>query len=111
MARNIPTLFWRQIMKDKPAIVILVGVAIGLVSSSFLKQSEAQGQVKQEKQTWEYKVETFRVSESEGMNNTHARIINGLASEGWEYAGLIGAGKVEGMDHSAGCVLFKRLKK
>ncbi len=96
-------------MKGKLIIVILVGVLIGLVSSSFLKQSEAQGQVKQEKQAWEYRVESFRVGE--GMETTHARIINGLASEGWEYDGLIGSGRVENRTYAVGCVLFKRLKK
>jgi hypothetical protein len=96
-------------MKGKLVIVILVGVAIGLSASSLLKQSEAQGQVNEEKQTWEYRVETFRVGD--GMESTHTRIINGLASEGWDYAGLIGSGRVENRTYSVGNVLFKRLKK
>jgi hypothetical protein len=96
-------------MKGKLVILVLVSVAIGLGASSLLKQSEAQGQVKQEKQTWEYRVESFKVGE--GMETTHARIINGLASEGWEYDGLIGAGQVEYHTYSVGNVLFKRLKK
>jgi hypothetical protein len=100
---------WRQIMNGRLAIVVLLGVAIGLYASSFLKQSEAQGQVNQEKQEWEYQVESFRVGE--GMDKTHARIISGLASEGWEYVGLIGAGPVENRSYSVGNVLFKRLKK
>ncbi len=96
-------------MKGKLAILILVGAVIGLSASSLLKQSEAQGQVKQEKQTWEFKVEPFRVGE--GMESTHARLISGLASEGWEYVGLIGSGPVENRTYSVGNVLFKRLKK
>jgi hypothetical protein len=93
-------------MKGKPVIVVLIGVVIGFVSSSFLLQSAAQEQIKQ---VWEYKVETFRVGD--GMENTHTRIINGLASEGWEFVGLVGTGKVERFDYSVGNVLFKRMKK
>jgi hypothetical protein len=96
-------------MKGKLVIVILVGVLIGLILSSFMKQSEAQGQVKQEKQEWEYRVESFSVGES--ANITHARVINGLASEGWEYVGLISAGQSSQSINSFGNVLFKRLKK
>jgi hypothetical protein len=102
--------FRRQIMKDRLVVVVLCGVVIGLVTSSFFK-SEAQGQVKQERQVWEYRVESFSVGESAGMNNTHARVINGLASEGWEYVGLIGSGQSAESIHSFGNVLFKRPKK
>ncbi len=95
-------------MKTRLIIVVLIGAAIGILSSSFMKSS-AQDQVKQEKQEWEFKVETFRVGE--GMESTHSRLINGLASEGWEYVGLVGTGQVQNRYYSVGNVLFKRIKK
>jgi uncharacterized membrane protein YraQ (UPF0718 family) len=97
-------------MKGKMVIAILIGVVIGLVSSSFLKQSEAQGQVKQEKQTWEYKEVPFVVTQA---NDEHTKKITDLASEGWEYVGLVGSGPSGSSQGfmSVGNVLFKRLKK
>jgi hypothetical protein len=94
-------------MRSKLVVFILVGAVIGLCASSLLKQSEAQGQVKQEKQAWEYKVEFFRVSENK---DKQAEDITKFASEGWEYVGLLVSGQGDS-GYPAGHVLFKRLKK
>ncbi len=95
-------------MKTRFIVVVLIGVAMGLFSSSFMRSS-AQDQVKQDKQEWEFTVETFRVGE--GMESTHSRIINGLAAEGWQYVGLVGTGQVQNHSYAVGNVLFKRVKK
>lgn len=94
-------------MKGRMIVVILVGVVIGLVSSSFLKQSQAQGQVKQEQQAWEYRVQPFNWNENTESQTSH---VTKRASDGWEYVGLLVTGQINSQ-FPIGHVLFKRPKK
>jgi hypothetical protein len=99
-------------------------LVVGLVAWLSLRQSEAQGQVGQDKHGWEYKVVTFRV---EAGDDKQTKEINSLAADGWEYVGLLCAGANpyvirtgggRGGDRgggdqitSCGHVLFKRAKR
>ena len=105
-------------MNYRMVAALSVGLAIGLVGWSSLRQSEAQGQVGQEKQGWEYKVVAFVVEDDNSRNvDTHTKQINSLAAEGWEYVGLLCSGPdvyqapARTRVRSGGNVLFKRPKK
>lgn len=106
-------------MNCKMVAAASLGLAIGLVACSSLRQSEAQGQVGQEKHGWEYKVVAFVVEDENSRNvDRHTKEINSLAAEGWEYVGLLCAGsnpyrtgaRSDMWVKSGGNVLFKRLK-
>ena len=104
-------------MKSKMVAALSLGVLLGMVVWSSLRQSEAQGQVQRLRQLWDYKVVAFVVDDSNNRNVTmHEEKINSLAAEGWEYVGLLCAGPdpyhtgQPGWVNSGGNVLFKRPK-
>ena len=105
-------------MNCKTVAAVSLGLVLGVVASYSLRQSEAQGQVGQEKQAWEYKVVAFVVEEPTNRNvDRHEKEINSLAAEGWEYVGLLCAGPnpyTTGREWpvtSGGNVLFKRPRR
>ena len=80
-------------MKSKIVAAVAIGLVMGLVASSSLKQSEAHGQREEAKQEWEYKVVAFVVGQKTNRNvDEHQEQIEKLATEGWEYVGLLLAG-------------------
>jgi hypothetical protein len=109
-------------MKSKILASVAIGLVIGLVASSSLRQSEAQGQAEEKRREWEYKVVAFVVDLGRENRNVdgHQQRIEKLAAEGWEYVGLLAAGSNTDMSFrlnnqltvtSGGNVLFKRLKR
>lgn len=106
-------------MRSKMVAALSLGILVGMVAWSSFRQPEAQGQVPQERQQWEYKVVAFVVDNWNTQDvATHEKEINSLAAEGWEYVGLLCAGphphrtRSGGGDlvTSGGNVLFKRPK-
>ena len=113
-----------SIMKCRMVAVSLLALVVGLVAWLSLRQSEAQGQIGQEKQGWEYKVVAFRVQNDNDTADKQTKEINSLVADGWEYVGLLCAGTQpynlrngtlnsnEGSQTSSyGHVLFKRPKR
>ena len=105
-------------MNSKMVAAVSLGLLVGLVAWLSLRQSEARGQVGQEKHGWEYKVVAFVVDEQSHRNvDRHTKQIDSLAAERWEYVGLLCAGpnpysSGAGMRvNSGGNVLFKRPKR
>jgi hypothetical protein len=103
---------WRMVAASSLVLVV------GLVAWSSFRQSEAQGQVGQGKQGWEYKVVTFTVEEGSRYVEGQTKEINSFAADGWEYVGLLCTGPTRHMNGghgetitSNGHVLFKRPKK
>ncbi len=103
-------------MKCKMVAVASVGLAIGLVAWSSLRQSEFQCQAGQAKGGYEYKVVAFVVQDDSRDVDGQTKKINSLAAEGWEYVGLLCAGPQPHANNqgtfvkSGGSVLFKRPK-
>ena len=106
-------------MNSKMVAAVSLGLAVGLMASLFLRQPEAQGQVSQQKQGWEYKVVAF---EAAGTLNQHldeqTLEINSLAAQRWEYVGLLCAGPSPSVRQFSGAplrpsglVLFRRPKR
>jgi hypothetical protein len=80
-------------MNSKIVAAVAIGLVMGLIASSSLNQSEAQGQGEQKKQEWEYKVVAFLVGHGANRNaDKHEEQIEKLTVEGWEYVGLLAAG-------------------
>ena len=107
-------------MNYKTVATVSLGVVIGLLAWSSLRQSAAQNEVRPEEQPWEYKVVAFTVeNESTRDVEAHTKQINLLAAEGWEYVGLLCAGSGPyrpGVSESSwvkseGNVLFKRPRR
>ena len=108
-------------MKSKIVAAVAIGLVVGLVASSSLKQSDAQGQWEETKQEWEYKVVAFLVGTKRNRNvDEHQEQIETLAAEGWEYVGLLTAGShpdanfgrnSQPLMFPEGNVLFKRPKR
>ncbi|MHB8971248.1 MAG: DUF4177 domain-containing protein [Pirellulaceae bacterium] len=104
-------------MRSRMVAALSLGILMGMVAWSSLRQPEAQAQVGPEKQQWEYKVVAFEVDNPNGRNvKMHEETINSLAAEGWEYVGLLCAGPhpyhtgQSGPVNSGGNVLFRRPK-
>ncbi len=127
-------------MNWKMVATVSLGLVIGLVAWSSLRQSQAQSQIRgsdaqlrsldaelkelvaqvqvlQKKVEWEYKVVAFVVESDNRQVDSHTKAINKLAAEGWEYVGLLCAGPHPYTDgagmrvNSGGNVLFKRAKR
>jgi hypothetical protein len=79
-------------MKSKIVAAVTIGLLMGLVASSSLEQSEAQGQREEPKQEWEYKVVGFLAGIKDRNVDEHQQQIEKLAAEGWEYVGPLLAG-------------------
>ena len=106
-------------MRSKMVAALSLGILMGMVAWSSLRQPEAQAQIGPEKQQWEYKVVAFVVDNWNTRNVvTHEKEINSLAAEGWEYVGLLCAGPhphqtqpgAGYLVNSGGNVLFRRPK-
>ena len=100
-------------MKSKIVAAMAIGVVMGLVTSSSLEQSEAQGPREEMKQEWEYKVVAFFVGENPIRSvDEHQAQIEKLAVEGWEYVGLLSPLPLsDAIVRGGGSVLFKRHKR
>jgi hypothetical protein len=109
---------WRMVAASSLVLVV------GMVAWSSLRQSEAQGQVGQDKHGWEYKVMKFQVEDDRENVGKQTEVINSLAADGWEYVGLLCAGanpysmqngnfrsRYGTESTSCGHVLFKRAKR
>lgn len=95
-------------MKGQLAVALMVGLVLGLALPAFVSQHEAQGQRVEKAPTpaqWEYKV----VALTRGSD--HAKQLNELAADGWEYVGLLVNHSGTGLAVTVGDVAFRRPKK
>jgi hypothetical protein len=100
-------------MNGKWLAGVALGVVLGLVVSSWGWPSRAEGQAAQvrgpdpHRPQWEYKV--VATTTHGGDPNAMTTGYNGLAKDGWEYVGPVGADQRGGTVHGV-FVLFKRSK-
>jgi len=92
-------------MNKQIGLAIVVGVVVGISIASLRSPAPANAQKPDKAVSWEYKAVALVPNDADG----HTKQVNKLASDGWEYVGLLTL-NVRDREPSLSTVLFKRPK-